>query len=192
MHKKHKTAKLEGHKLKAKQPRRIEMGQASLKPLYLVLLTLSILVLVIALVIKFFILPSSKLITTPSVQVTPTPTKSNKTLPSGGQIYRFSHGKEVIGPKIQTVNISNLTPSLKETQSITVVIANDSPVTDAQVTVSMDEKKITYPLRLTQGTTTEGTWVASWNVSGTYDYQYSMNFDLKSSTGNYLGGLNFR
>jgi hypothetical protein len=125
----------------------------------------------------------------PAPTSTPRPIKS---LPGGKQIYNFSHGAGVIGPKLQQVVVDPLTPGVGETQAVTITIKHDSPVTEASVVLLTDIQTTVYPLTLIAGTTTDGTWQGSWKIPETYNYNYYLKFSLKSATGNYNDGLKLR
>ncbi len=129
--------------------------------------------------------------TLPGLKPTPTP-RPVKPLPSGKQEYTFSHGKNVVGPKIGTAVVDPLTPVANGNQTLTVTIKHDSPVTDASVTLVTDTKREQHSLQLASGTTSEGTWAASWKMTDTYNYTYRIEFRLQSATDIYTGGLTFR
>jgi hypothetical protein len=128
-------------------------------------------------------------IETPAVAPTKKPVY---VLPSGTQTYTFSHGKKVVGPKLGKVTLDPLTPENNTVQKLTVTITNDSPVTSAQVTLITDSDQKTYPLQRTNGTNQDGTWTTEWNMIDTYEQNYRLKFDLKSSTGDYSGSMTFR
>lgn len=113
-------------------------------------------------------------------------------LPKGFQSWDFQFGNGVKGPKIQTATIDTLTPPRGATQTLTLTIKNDSPVTSAMATLYTDNTSATYPLTLKKGTSTDGTWAGTWTINDTYNYIYHINIDLKSSTGGWTGALSFR
>ncbi|MBU1327083.1 hypothetical protein KKB64_04230 [Patescibacteria group bacterium] len=132
----------------------------------------------------------------PAPTAPPTPTHrppiTPKPLPSGRQEYTLSHSSTVKGPKPLKVIVDPLTPDSNQTQTFTVTIKNDSPVTSAKVNVITDNKKVTYALTLISGTAQDGTWQGSWKLQDTYIYDYFLQFDFQSTTGNYIEGLRFR
>lgn len=113
-------------------------------------------------------------------------------LPSGPQIYRFTHGKSVTGPKIQTAQVSHLTPQANEEQIVTLTIKHDSPIKSVTANLVTDNKSKTYTFKKISGTDTDGAWEASWKINDTYDYQYYLDFTLTSDTGDFHGPLTFR
>lgn len=113
------------------------------------------------------------------------PTTIPYKLPTGSQTYRFSNGESVVGPKIQTLIINPLDPAKSGSQTITLTIKHDSPVTSAVVTIITDNNESPLILKLTNGTDTDGTWTGNWTVNDTYNKRYGIKFSLKSSTGNY-------
>ena len=142
-------------------------------------------------------------ITFPSVQkifVKPTPTpkpraectKVGTPLSKGFQSWKFSYGDGVKGPKIQTASIDTLTPPAGSTQTLTLTIKNGSPVTYATATVYTDNNSKSYDLALNKGTSSDGTWMGIWKIDDTTNCIYHIDFDLRSSTGNWTGALTFR
>lgn len=128
---------------------------------------------------------------TPKPTLTPTP-RPIKELPGGKQVYNVSSGPKVIGPKIQQITLDPQTPSPQETQTVTIKVKHDSPVTEAVAYVQTDNKELNYAMKLIEGTTTDGTWQASWKMADTYNYNYYIRFDLKSATGEYNDGIRLR
>jgi len=126
----------------------------------------------------------------PAPKPTPPPRKIYP-LPSGTQSWKFSHGPDVKGPKIQTATVDPLTPNTRDTQTVTVTIKNDTPVT-AAVTLYTDTMHKTFPMKLTTGTLTDGTWTANWKMEDTYNNTYHIDFTLDSASGNWTGALTFR
>jgi hypothetical protein len=122
--------------------------------------------------------------------VLPTPTP--KPIPSGTQLYRFSHGSEVVGPKIKRVEIDPLDPAIGANQKLTVTISHTALINHASLWVQTDNESIDRSLKLVEGDTYEGTWEGEWTISDSYDYNYYFSFDLRSDLGDYQGGLRIR
>ncbi len=132
--------------------------------------------------------------TFPASSKTPTPTESSGgqvadssnrtpyTLPSGSQTYRFSHGEDVVGPKIQTVTIDPLDPQNNATQTISLEIESESSVQSAVIIVSTDNREKTLNLKLISGDSQKGTYQGSWQVDDTYENKYSFRYILTSET----------
>ena len=112
-------------------------------------------------------------------------------LPSGKQIYNYS-STNVPGPVPYQVVVDPLTPNVGDLQTVIVKIRYDSPVTSANVNLYTDNGIANFPLELTEGTTTDGTWKGSWKMPEKYDYTYYLEFDIKSEKDNYNKGLRFR
>jgi len=121
-------------------------------------------------------------IPTPSI---PTPSKIPYILPTGKQVYRFSHGDQVVGPKIQTLTFDPLDAPSGTKQTITLEIESVSPMTDNSIIVSTDNRAKTLNLKLISGDTTKGTYSVSWTVDDTHDTIYSVRYILKSTTDTY-------
>lgn len=113
-------------------------------------------------------------------------------LAKGFQSWKFSYGNGVKGPKIDTATIDTLTPPTSSTQTLTLTIKNQTPVTKALATVYTDNSHQSYDMAVTKGTTTDGTWQGIWKLNDTTDCIYHIDFDLQSSSGNWTGGLTFR
>lgn len=113
-------------------------------------------------------------------------------LPKGSQSWAFSFGDGVTGPKIQTATIDTLTPRAGSTQNLTLTIKNQSPLTTARAFVYTDDRSQQYDLKLTKGSATDGTWSGLWRLDDTTDCTYHIDFDLRSPTGDWTGGLTFR
>lgn len=123
----------------------------------------------------------------------PTPTLPPPlNLPTGIQEYTLSHGKDVKGPKPSKVIFNPLSPKVGESLTLSVQVGNDSPVTDASVTLQTDSKAQAYPLKLVSGDATNGTWQTLININDSYLYMYAFRFVFKSSTGTYDNVMRIR
>lgn len=153
------------------------------------ILIVSLLIILYALASYLIIFrPARKIQQPPIAMITPTPSPTPKPLPSGKQTYRFSHGQNVTGPKPQTVVVDPLTPAPGEKQTVTVIIASDSPIIEAKATLDTDHDSNIYPLTASQGET----WEATWTINDSYDYTYYLHLFLKSADGTFENGLRFR
>lgn len=110
-----------------------------------------------------------------------TPSKPPYTLPQGPQTYRFSHGKDVTGPKIQVVTIDPLDPKIGSTQTITLEIESPTPLKSAEITLTSDNQEKTLDLKLKSGDSLKGTYTGSWQVDDTFDIKYSVRYLLLSA-----------
>jgi hypothetical protein len=113
-------------------------------------------------------------------------------LPKGFQSWQFSHGDEVKGPKIKTATIDTLTPPMGGSQTLTLTIKSDSPVTNATATVHTDSTSQNYPLELNKGSTTDGTWIGIWRINDSHDCVYHISFVLENQSESWTGALTFR
>jgi hypothetical protein len=113
-------------------------------------------------------------------------------LPHGKQEWKFSHGDEVTGPKIQGAIVDPLDPSYGDKQTVTIMVNDNSPVLGAVATVYTDNKQISHPLKFVSGSATEGVWQASWEVNDSYDYVYFIDFVVGGESGTWNGALTFR
>ncbi|MBU1326794.1 DUF11 domain-containing protein [Patescibacteria group bacterium] len=129
----------------------------------------------------------------PAAPPTPTPTPSPiKDIPGGKQVYNVSNGDKVVGPKISQITLDPQTPTPDETQTVTIKVKNDSPVTETSVYIQTDNNELKHVLKLIEGTATDGTWQGSWKITDTYNYNYYFRFNLISATGEYNDGPRLR
>lgn len=124
------------------------------------------------------------------VQAAPTPTP--KPLPSGKQIYHFSHGSEVVGPKPTTAIIDPIDPSLGDIQTFSVSIEHATPVSKATAILKTDNQEEEISLTLTAGDENKGTWTAEWQMNDSYNYTYQIDIIIHDTTELFSGGLAFR
>jgi hypothetical protein len=115
-----------------------------------------------------------------------------KQIPSGKQVYNVSTGAKVAGPKIQQVTLDPQTPAADQSQTVTMTITNDTPITEGIVTLQTDTKEQIRVLKLISGTKTDGTWQVTWKFADTYDRNYAILFDIKSPSGEYKNGMRLR
>ena len=101
----------------------------------------------------------------------PTPTPTPTALKHGKESYTVSGGG-VDEPHPQDITIDPLDPAVGATQTFVLGIKTKYPVTTAYLSVRTDTKTTKIPLSLSSGTTTDGTWTASWTVPETYTYNY--------------------
>lgn len=116
-----------------------------------------------------------------------------KDIGTGIKTATFSHGDDVIGPKLQTVILDPIDPEINgDPQNIIATIKHDSDVTSAKVIVYTDENEISKALELIKGTLTDGTWEVKIPYTDSYLKTYYIKFFLESETGDFEGGLRLR
>lgn len=118
--------------------------------------------------------------------------KKIQPIPEGKQVFRFSHGDQVVGPKIKTLEISEMKPEVGKNQKVTLEIKNETPINLVALTLVTDVKETKYVLKKIKGTETDGTWSVEWMIDDTYNYKYQIKFDLESASGNYQDAMVFR
>jgi len=123
-------------------------------------------------------------------QATPKPTV--KPLPTGKQIYNYSHGNDVVGPKPTQVIIDPIDPKPGSTQSFSVKIGDATPVQKANIVLKTDNQETEYPLVLTEKGVDFGIWTANWEMNDSYDYTYQIDIIIYGITETFSGGLAFR
>lgn len=159
---------------------------------------IELLILIILLSVIGFILTqqisrrlSQTIAPSPSLSPSPSPCVASR-IPVGKQVYRYSHGKDVVGPKLQVVTLDPNDPQEDQRISITAEIKHDSPVTNATLYLVTDNKTVEEKMKLISGEPNNGIWATEIEINDTYLCTYELNFDLQSETGNYLGGMVFR
>jgi len=130
--------------------------------------------------------------TTAPLISTPSPTPTPKPLPHGIQIYNFSHGKNVQGPKPLQVTIDPIDPKLNTYQRFSVKIKHSQPVTSAQIILITDNYSQTIPLSLKSGTNLDGIWTAKYKITHNYNYHYQIKMIFSDSQTQFKGALTFR
>lgn len=110
------------------------------------------------------------------------PTPIPYVLPTGSQIYHYSHGSEVKGPKIQTVTIDPIDPQPGTTQTLTLEIESVSPMTKNALTIATDNHTTSLELTRISGDNLKGTYAVTWTPTDTYEHTYSLRFKLESTT----------
>ena len=115
-----------------------------------------------------------------------------KNIGTGNQVATFSHGKDVVGPKISTVEINPIDPKQGSVQNLFVSITHETPVLQARANVHTDNGMQVVELELMEGTATDGVWSAEVLYEDSYDKYYMIDFVLEAEDSTYQGGLRFR
>lgn len=113
-------------------------------------------------------------------------------LPQGRQEYSVQYGPAATGPKIQKAVVDPLDPGKGGSQTVTLTVKNDSPVTSAEATLITDLRQTPGTFRLISGTPTNGTWQLTWKIQDSYDLKYQIYLTLNSTTGGSDDALTFR
>lgn len=108
---------------------------------------------------------------------TPTPFKYSKfaipvPLPTGKQVYNVSRGSGSRGPAIERVTIDPFDPMKGQSQTYSVKISNNTPVTKVLLTVTTDYQTTPYDAILKEGKSTAGVWEAVVPATDSRDYVY--------------------
>lgn len=104
----------------------------------------------------------------------------NKPLPPLTTVFprddnRFSISSHTLtGPQLQEGYLIPFYPASGGTQTMSVKVSDNVPVTSVLVTMVMDNGSTTYPLALTEGSATQGLWKGSWAASDTYKSVYDI------------------
>lgn len=135
---------------------------------------------------------SSRTDRNPAKSPSPPPAGLVVSLPSGPQTYKFSHGKEVLGPKTSELTLDPLTPQNGQTQTLTLQASHTSPITSVSVEVITDNQTTPHALTQSSGDELDGTWSGSWTIDDSYDYTYGLRLMLSSADHNYDNTMWFR
>jgi hypothetical protein len=122
--------------------------------------------------------------TSPQAQAAPTP----KPLPTGIQVYNYSHGKNVVGPKPTLAIIDPIDPKLGGTQSLRITVPHDKEVLSTTASLITDNQ--VTPIKLENIET--DIWSASWKMNDSYNFNYQIKFEFSDNTETFKGALTFR
>lgn len=86
------------------------------------------------------------------------------------------------GPVLTRLMISEFDPAVGERQGIQVETQFTQPVESVTATLITDNGQQTFPLTLTQGSPTQGSWTVEWTNQDTHDEIYTLILEA-SSTG---------
>ncbi|MGB7957650.1 MAG: hypothetical protein WCF77_02300 [Minisyncoccia bacterium] len=78
------------------------------------------------------------------------------------------------GPMFQEGYLIPFFPSAGDTQTMSLIVSDVSPVTSVTVTEVMDTQTVVHPLRIAEGDAKHGLWKGSWEVSDTHDNVYNI------------------
>jgi hypothetical protein len=111
----------------------------------------------------------------------PTPTPTPTELKQGKETYQYSWGQGTTIPKLMSIELDPHDPKVGQTQNVKAKMIHTSPLDSVSVILFSDNKETTYPLSLTEGTNTDGSWSGSWKINDTVLYRYG--FRVLSKTG---------
>lgn len=119
--------------------------------------------------------------------------KSPFPLPSGKQVFSVSYGDKDPGkPKLTSIAMDPLPPTLGAKQTLTISITSVSPITEVTTTLMTDNKTVSFSPQLVRGAPTEGDWEASWVASDTTEKRYYLTFHVESTVGIRDDDITFR
>jgi hypothetical protein len=78
------------------------------------------------------------------------------------------------GPMFQQGYLVPFFPSAGETQTMSLIVSDASPITSVTVTEVMDTQTVLHQLKLTEGDARHGLWKGSWEVSDTHNNVYNI------------------
>lgn len=127
-----------------------------------------------------------------SPESSPQSDKPIKPLPKGKQVYSYSHGPLVTGPKPSSATIDPIDPDPNEEQHLSIKVEHDKEVDSAVATVVTDNENKEHKMELISGTKTDGVWETKWKMADTYNYKYQIQYVFKSGNEIHEGALTFR
>lgn len=121
---------------------------------------------------------------TPQPTPTPSPTPTPRPLRGSGKIHFSVSGGSKNTPTISEGWLDPIDPKRGEKQVLTIVISSENaPVTSVVATFKSDNEIRHFPLQITTGTTTNGTWQGEWMINDSYAYRYRLDVEATSDSG---------
>jgi hypothetical protein len=105
-----------------------------------------------------------------------------KPIGTGKKSFRVVGG-ETDTPKLKPSILDPIDPKQGSSQKIIVNAENSEPIQSVLVKVKTDNKETPVIMKLTKGTTTDGTWEGNWTVNDTYQYTYSVDITAVAKNG---------
>ncbi len=99
-------------------------------------------------------------------------------LPQGRQIYTIESGAGN-EPRGTRIIVDPLDALKGQPQTVFLDAEYDKPIESVNVTLIMDNLSKTYPLSISSGTATKGTWSGTWTIEDDHEKNYAMKFALK-------------
>jgi len=121
----------------------------------------------------------------------PKPSPSPTFLRQGKQSYTISQGDKTV-PQITKAIIDPLDPELNQKQTVQIKISHTSPINSVKLKLTSDNHQVETDMTLTEGTTTNGTWEISWEITDTVLYNYILTITAKSDDKTGSAGIAMR
>lgn len=116
------------------------------------------------------------------VTIAPTPTPTPRPIPHGAKGFTVSQTDRTV-PQMSRGSIDPYDPERGATQTVTVAVKHKQPVTEVTAVLKTDHAVSSpFPFTLTSGTSTNGEWQGSWQVTDTYLYKYALVLEATSGT----------
>jgi hypothetical protein len=112
----------------------------------------------------------------PSPSISPTPYP----IAQGQYTYSFSWGPGTTVPKMTTLTVDPHDPKVGQKQTVSLHMTHTAPIESISLVLTTDTQKNTYPLTLTEGINTDGTWTGSWDITEVHDYNYILTPMVKT------------
>ncbi len=118
-----------------------------------------------------------------TIALIPSPTPTPTSLKQGKEIYIYSWGQGTTVPKLSSIEIDPHDPKVGETQHVTVKYTHPTAIQSVSMQLFSDNKSTTFPMTLSSGSTTDGTWTGSWTIEDSVLYRYDLRVLVKSDQG---------
>ncbi len=126
----------------------------------------------------------------PTATPTPGPTATPAPTPVPGPSQRVAGNIQVFistqhQPQMMQLTINPFDPTLGASQTLTITArdTSGSPITQLTAQLNTDTTSNTYTLNLTGGTSTNGTWSATYNVADSHETVYNMTLTATDQSG---------
>lgn len=126
----------------------------------------------------------------PSPAPSPTPSPSPSPSPAPSPTNRVSGGLQVFistqnQPQMRQLTITPFDPKTGATQTLDLSVkdTSDSPIITVRAIVRTDNGENTYNLSLASGSSTNGVWSVSYQVSDSHEQIYNMSFTATNQAG---------
>jgi len=121
----------------------------------------------------------------------PSATPIPRPIPRGKTGFTISSGDEG-GPQTGSGFIDPYDPEVGEKQTISITVKDNQPVTSVSVTMKTDNGLKEYPMKLAEGTATDGRWEGTWAVEDTHLYMYHAILKAVGAKGESLADITLR
>lgn len=87
-------------------------------------------------------------------------------------------------PNMTSFTANPFAPLTGESQQLDVAINDQSPIVSVQITIATDHGSTIVPANISAGSSVDGTWTATWQMTDTYCTNYSFKIQATDQLGN--------